>query len=254
MWNQFRTDAYEGIRAETIPLPSYDGVVINAYMAVPLAPGQYPGVVVIHHLPGWDEFYRETARRFASHGYNVIMPNLYYRIGHGTPDDLFAAVRARGGMPDAQVLGDLQAAMDWVRALPNSTGRLGLVGGCSGGRHAFLAACRLQGIAAAIDLWGGGVVMAPEQLSPERPVAPIEYTKDLSCPLLGIFGNDDPAPSVEQVNQHDEALKQAGKQYEFYRYDGAGHGFYSYDRPNYRQQQAMDAWEKMFAFFEKYLR
>ncbi len=96
--------------------------------------------------------------------------------------------------------------------------------------------------------------MKPDQLSPQRPAAPIEYTKDLSCPLLGIFGNDDPAPSPEEVNQHEEALKQAGKQYEFHRYDGAGHGFYSYDRPAYRQAQAMDAWAKMFAFFEKYLR
>ena len=254
MWNQFKTDAYEGMLAETIPLAGHNGAIINAYTARPLGPGPFPGVVVVHHMPGWDEFYREAARRFAHHGYNVIMPNLYARAGHSTPDDMSAKVRAEGGAKDDEVLGDLQAGMDWVCALPTSGGKVGMVGGCSGGRHTFLAACRLKGIAAAIDLWGGGVIMTPDQITPARPVAPIEYTKDLSCPLLGIFGNDDASPNIDQVNEHEDALKKAGKQYEFHRYDGAGHGFFSYDRPAYRQQQAMDAWGHMFAWFEKYLR
>ena len=78
-------------------------------------------------------------------------------------------------------------------------------------------------------------------------------TADLSCPLLGIFGNDDRAPNVEQVNQHEEQLKKYDKDYEFHRYDNAGHGIWYYYTPLYRVEQAMDSWAKTFKFFEKHL-
>jgi carboxymethylenebutenolidase len=84
-------------------------------------------------------------------------------------------------------------------------------------------------------------------------VAPIEYTQKLSCPLLGLFGNEDRAPTPEQVDQHEADLKKYGKNYEFHRYDGAGHGFFYYDRPAYRIEQAIDGWQKVFAFLKKHL-
>jgi carboxymethylenebutenolidase len=84
-------------------------------------------------------------------------------------------------------------------------------------------------------------------------VAPIEYTKDITVPVLGIFGNDDSNPDPDQVNRTEAALKAAGKPYEFHRYDGAGHGFFAVDRPGYRAEQATDAWQKVFAFYEKHL-
>jgi carboxymethylenebutenolidase len=96
--------------------------------------------------------------------------------------------------------------------------------------------------------------MSKEELTPQNPVAPIDYTMNLTIPLLGLFGNEDQNPSPEKVNQLEAELKRLGKNYEFHRYDGAGHGFWSYDRPAYRQQQAMDAWEKTFSFFNKYLK
>jgi carboxymethylenebutenolidase len=95
--------------------------------------------------------------------------------------------------------------------------------------------------------------MTKEELNPKAPVAPIDYTKDLSCPLLVLFGNDDRRPSPEQVNLHEQELKKHRKDYEFHRYDGAGHGFFYYDRPNYRIEQALDGWKKVFAFYEKHL-
>ena len=95
--------------------------------------------------------------------------------------------------------------------------------------------------------------MTEDQLSPERPVAPIDYTKDLEAPLLGLFGNDDKFPTPEQVDVHEAELKKYGKDHEFHRYDGAGHGFFYYHTPMYRQEQAMDAWNKVFAFFENRL-
>ena len=91
--HQYTTDMYEGMLAETIMLPGHNGEIINAYYARPLGPGPFPGVVLIHHMPGWDELYREFTRKFAHHGYLAISPNIYFRYGHGSPDDMSAKVR-----------------------------------------------------------------------------------------------------------------------------------------------------------------
>jgi len=254
MWNSFRTDQQMGMRAGTTTYRAGNGDQIHAYVASPEGDGPFPGVVVIHHMPGWDEFYQEFSRRLANHGYAVICPDLYCRTGHGTPDDVAAAIRAEGGVADDSVVADCQAALAWLKAQPNSNGRVGIVGSCSGGRHAVLVAGRVEGFDAVVDLWGGGVVMSPEQLTPTRPVAPIDYTKDLSAPLLGLFGNDDQNPPPAQVDQHEAELKRHGKEYEFHRYDGAGHGFFYYDRTAYRVQAAMDGWNKLFDFFAKHLK
>jgi carboxymethylenebutenolidase len=249
----YETQMYEGMLAETVTMPGANGDVINAYFARPLGPGPFPGMVVIHHMPGWDEWYREATRRFAHHGYAAISPNLYFRTGHGTPEDVAAKVRAAGGVPDDQAVGDIAGAMQLLRSLPTNNGKVGVFGTCSGGRHAYLAACRVTGFDAVVDCWGGRVVMSPDQLTPHSPVAPIDYTPDLSCPLLGLFGEEDSSPSPEQVALHEEALKKHGKSYAFHMYPDAGHGFFYYHRPNYRQQQAVDGWQKIFAFLEKHL-
>jgi carboxymethylenebutenolidase len=250
----YQTDMYEGVLAETVSFPGANGEWINAYFARPLGPGPFPGMVLAHHMPGWDEWYREATYRFANHGYATITPNLYFRTGHGTPEDVAAKVRADSGIPDEQAVGDLSGAMKFVRSLPYVNGKVGIFGTCSGGRHAYLSACRAPGFDAVVDCWGGGVVMSREHLDEKHPVPPIDYTKDLPCPILGLFGEEDSSPGPEQVAQHEAELKKHGKQYEFHTYPGAGHGFFYYHRPNYRQAQAVDGWQKIFAFLEKYLR
>ena len=249
-----QTDMYEGVLAETITYPGANGEWINAYLARPLGAGPFPAMVLAHHMPGWDEWYREATYRFANHGYVTITPNLYFRAGHGTPEDVAAKVRADGGIPDDQAVGDLAGAMRFVRCLPYVNGKVGIFGTCSGGRHAYLTACHALGFDAVVDCWGGGVVMSRDHLDEKHPVAPVEYTKDLPCPILGLFGEEDSSPSPEQVAQHETELKKRGKQYEFHMYPGAGHGFFYYHRPNYRQEQAVDGWQKIFAFLEKNLR
>ncbi len=249
----YRTDMYEGMLAETVTVTGRDRDEINAYFARPLGPGPFPGVVLIHHIPGWDEFYREATRRFAHHGYAAISPNLFHREGHGTPEDVAAMVRADGGVPDDQVIGDVGGAMRYLRALPHHNGKVGVIGTCSGGRQTFLVACRSSGFDAAVECWGGNVVMPPENLTPKQPVAPIDYTADLSCPLLGIFGEEDQSPTPEQVALHEQELQKHGKEYEFHMYPGAGHGFWYHHRPAYRVEQAMDSWDKVYEFFEKHL-
>jgi len=249
----YTTDQYEGMLAETVVIPGHNGDPIRAYYARPLGPGPFPAMVLIHHFPGWDEWYREATRKFAHHGYLTISPNLYERMGHATPEDMGAAARAAGGVPDDQAVGDIAASMHFLRSQAQSNGKVGVFGTCSGGRHAFLAACRAPGFDAVVECWGGRVVMPPEQLTDNWPVAPIDYTADLPCPILGLFGADDRSPTPEQVAIHEAALKEHGKEYEFHMYEGAGHGFFYYDRAAYRQEQAVDGWGKIWAFLGKHL-
>ena len=244
---------YEGQIAETVTLRGHQGDLIDAYLARPLGGGRLPGVVVIHHMPGWDGPTKEIARRFAHHGFATLSPNLQFREGKATPEENSASVRAAGGMPDDRTMGDVQGAIDYLRALPYLNGKVGVIGYCSGGRQAYLAACTLRGIDAAIDCYGGGVVAKPEELTPRQPVAPIDFTKDLQCPLLGLFGVEDTRPSPDDTAKTEAALKQHNKTYEFHTYDNAGHAFFAVDRPHYRQHAAMDGWQKVLTWFGKHL-
>jgi carboxymethylenebutenolidase len=244
---------YEGQIAETVTLRGHQGDLIDAYLARPLGGGRLPGVVVIHHMPGWDGPTKEIARRFAHHGFATLSPNLQFREGKATPEENSASVRAAGGMPDDRTMGDVQGAIDYLRALPYLNGKVGVIGYCSGGRQAYLAACTLRGIDAAIDCYGGGVVAKAEELTSRQPVAPIDFTKDLQCPLLGLFGVEDTRPSPDDTAKTEAALKQHNKTYEFHTYDNAGHAFFAVDRPHYRQHAAMDGWQKVLAWFGKHL-
>ena len=244
---------YQGMLAETVNVRGHGGDLIESYFARPLGGGPYPGVVVIHHMPGWDEATKEITRKFAHHGYVAIMPDLHFREGKATPEANSASVRASGGMPDDRTMGDVEGAMAYLRTLPYLNGKVGVIGYCSGGRQAYLAACTLTGINAAIDCYGGSVVARPEELSERQPVAPIDYTKDLKCPLLGLFGAEDKRPSPKDVEKTEEELKKWNKTYEFNTYENAGHGFFGAAGENYRPKAAMDGWERVFRWFEKYL-
>jgi carboxymethylenebutenolidase len=253
-WNSFRTDSPQGaVTSELITYPGGNGDQIHAYVSRPTGDAVWPGVVAVHHMPGWDEFFREFSDRLARHGYTVICPNLYDRFGQGSPDDIAAKVRGEGGVPDDSVVGDCAAPSEWLLAQPTSNGKTGIIGTCSGGRHSLRTACRTSGWNAVGDLWGGGVIMSAEELSPARPVAPIDYISSLSAPLLGLFGNDDKYPTPEQVDQLEAELARHGKEHEFHRYDGASHGFFYYFAPMYRPEATMDGWEKIFAFFGEHL-
>ena len=253
MWNDKNVFDYSGMIAETVRIQGHDGKFIRAYYSRPIGDGPFPGIVLIPHMPGWDEWCRETARRFTEHGYSVVCPNIYEDAGEG-PAAAVAQKAREMGTKDKDVMEDVDGSLSFLKNQVNASGKAGVIGMCSGGRHTFLAACTLEGIDAAVDCWGGGVIAPPEALTPERPVAPVDFAKNLSCPLLGIFGNEDRNPTAEDVNKLEEILKDLGKDYEFHRYEGAGHGIWYYDKPMYRQAQAMDSWNKTLAFFEKYLK
>src|SRR3989442_10398242 len=187
--------SYEAQLAETVRIRGHQGDQIDAYLARPLSAILYAGVVIIHHMPGWDGANKEIARRFAHHGYVAIVPNLHFREGKVTPEENSASIRAAGGMPDDRTMGDVQGAIDYLRSLPYLNGKVGVIGYCSGGRQAYLAACTLRGLGAAIDCYGGGVGAKPEGLTGRQPVAPGGFTKNLQCPLSSVFDPDTPYPS-----------------------------------------------------------
>jgi len=160
---------YRGMTCENVTIKGDKGFSITAYTAKPEGAGPFPGVVLVHHLPGWSEFYIETTRRFAHHGYLAICANLYEREGgQNNPDDVAAKVRADGGIADSQMVGDTEAAVKWMRSQPNHNGKVGLFGSCSGGRHAFIYACQRKDVDACAELWGGRVVMGKEELNTPR--------------------------------------------------------------------------------------
>lgn len=246
--------SYPGLIAETIAYTAHNGDMGEAYYARPTAPGKYPGVVLIHHMPGWDEWMIEQTRKLAHHGFATICPHLYFREGPGAPDDIGARVRAGGGVADSQVVGDAAAAMAFLRAQSNSNGKVAVMGYCSGGRHAYLTACMVPGFDAVVDCWGGAVIVDdPKLLNAKRPVAPIDLTEKLNVPLLGLFGNEDHNPTADQVNRTEAILKKLGKNYEFHRYDKVGHAFFNYERPGFLPEPMLEGWKRVFAFLNKNL-
>ena len=244
---------YDAIMAETIQITGHGGDPIEAYAARPLQAGPLGGVVVIHHMPGYDAATKEFTRRFAAHGYNAVMPNLHYRDAPGaSPDDAAAASRATGGVPDERLVGDVAGAAAWLRSLTNANGKVATIGYCSGGRQSVLAACSLP-LQAAVDCYGAFVVGDPPEGMPLK-VGPLTHLlANLSCPLLGLFGADDSYPSPAQVEELDRLLTEAGKPHEFTSYEGAGHAFFNVDRPSYRPEAALDGWARIFAFFGEHL-
>ncbi len=98
--HEYTTDMYEGIVAETVGLPGQGGDTIRGYLARPLGPGPFPGVVLIHNILGYSDWYHEATRTFAHHGYVALCPNLYHRRGDGVPEDVAAQARASGGLAD----------------------------------------------------------------------------------------------------------------------------------------------------------
>jgi carboxymethylenebutenolidase len=243
----------DSLCAETIKIKGAGDDEVEAYVARPDGDAKRGGVVVIHHMPGYDRSSKEIVRRFAELGYDAAMPNLYWREAPGaSPDDAAATARAQGGVPDARLVGDVGGAAAYLRSQPQSNGRVGVIGYCSGGRQSVLAACNLD-LDAAVDCYGAFVVGTPPDGFPLQVTNLVDQLPNLRAPLLGLFGNEDQYPSPAQVDELEEILKANGKTYEFHRYDDAGHAFFAVDRPAYRVAAANDGWERIEEFYKTYL-
>ena len=243
----------DAMRAETVRINGAGGDEIEAYLAQPLEQPGCGAMVVIHHMPGYDESTKEITRKLAAHGYLALCPNLYSREAPGaSPDDAAAAARAQGGVSDDQVVGDVDGAARFLRALPASNGKVGVIGYCSGGRQTFLVACRLP-FDAAIDCYGGFVLATPPAGAPVSMHPLGDLAEHLSCPLLGLFGAEDANPSPAETAELAEILARFDKTVDFHTFENAGHGFFSPDRPNYRIDAAVEGWRLIWDFLGQQL-
>lgn len=236
----------------TVQITGHAGDLVEAYLARPEGDSPRGGVIVIHHMPGFDRATREMTRRIASLGYDAVCPNLYWREApEAAPDDAAATARALGGVPDDRLVGDATGAAAHLRELPTSNGKVGSIGFCSGGRQSVLAACNVD-LDAAVDCYGAFVTGDPPENYPIRTNI-VGQLPNLRAPLLGLFGADDAHPSPAEVAELDEILTAHGKPHEFHTYDDAGHAFFAVDRPGYRVAAANDGWDRIAAFFTTHL-
>ncbi|MHB8332863.1 MAG: dienelactone hydrolase family protein, partial [Candidatus Dormibacteria bacterium] len=215
----------DSMRAETIRFRGHGGDEVEAYLAQPMEGGSRGGVVVIHHMPGYDEGTKEITRKFAAHGYLAVCPNLYFRDAPGaSPDDAAAAARAKGGVPDERLVGDVAGAIQHLQSLSSCNGKVATIGYCSGGRQSFLAACSLP-LAAAVVCYGAFIIADPPPGMPLQVSSLGHLASQLSCPLLGLFGAEDQHPAPAETAELEAILTASGKAFEFHTYEDAGHAF-----------------------------
>jgi carboxymethylenebutenolidase len=227
---------------------------IPAYFAGPADGGTRAGVVVIHDLFGYDVVALRTVVRLASLGYDVICPNLFWREAPGaSPRQAASIATLNGGVPDERAIGDVAGARAYLRALPSSNGKVGIVGFGAGAREAVLAACRIE-FDAAVDCYGQFIVgTPPDGAFPFSTRSIVAELPKLGAPLLGLFGAEDTYPSRAHVAELDEILDEEGKPHEFHSYGHTAHAFMSPEKASYRVSAANDAWERIAAFLGRHL-
>jgi carboxymethylenebutenolidase len=240
------------IRSEMVHYPNQDGTQINAYFSRPVASNRYPGVIVIMEAFGLLDHITDVARRFAEQGYLALAPDLYTREGSPDPSNMDQVLKTMFSTPDAQAMADLEGAIAHLKSLPDSNGKVGAIGFCSGGRYTLILACKSANLDAAVDSAGGFIIQ--DQHTPQRPVSPIDMIPTLSCPLLALFGEEDPNPSPAHAARLKEELDKHSKRYEFRMYRQAGHAFFADYRPSYRAAAAQDMWHRVLVFYDKYLK
>jgi carboxymethylenebutenolidase len=202
--------------------------------------------VVIQHAGGVDDFIQTLTDRFGAAGYVGFAPELYHREDPNSSDD---ALTRMGRLRDANIVLDVNAAIEHLKSLPNvRDDRIGITGFCMGGRVAYLMATHNRDLRAAAVFYGGNI-MVPWGEGPP----PFDGTERIQCPVMGLFGEDDANPNPADVAKLDAELSRLGKVHEFHSYSGAGHAFMNEGRPSYRQDAAEDAFSKCLAWFERHL-
>ncbi|PKB79543.1 MAG: hypothetical protein BZY88_12625 [SAR202 cluster bacterium Io17-Chloro-G9] len=225
---------------------SVDGQDTWAYLSLPEVPGPNPGVVVIQHGSGVDDFTQTMTKRLSEAGYAAIAPSLYSREDPNSGD----TAGRFGRLKDSNIIKDVNAAIEHLSKHPAVRGdRIGITGFCLGGRVTYLmAGC--NPLLRAAGVFYGGNTMA---IWGEGPT-PFDRTPNIACPVIGLFGEDDTNPSPDDVRKLDEELTKYGKVHEFHSYTGTGHSFQWQGNQAYRAEAAGDSWEKLLAWFQRYLR
>lgn len=230
-----------------------NGFSMPAYRAAPAGKTGLPVVLVLSEIFGVHEYIADTARRFARAGYLAIAPELFVRQGdaqgYGEMAKLIAEVISK--VPDAQVLGDLDATVKWAAAHGGDTRKLGVTGFCWGGRQTWLYAAQNPAVKAGVA-WYGRLVGAQNDLTPRNP---IDVAAQLHGPVLGLYGEADtgiPLDSVDKMKAALAAGNAAAKASTFVVYPEAPHAFHADYRPSYRQAAAEDGWKRALAWFQQH--
>lgn len=227
------------------------GFKMPAYRAAPAGKTGLPVVLVLSEIFGVHEHIADVARRLAKAGYLAIAPELFVRQGdaqgYGEIAKLMAEVIAK--VPDAQVMGDLDAALDWAGANGGDLSRVGITGFCWGGRQVWLHTAHNPRIKAGVA-WYGRLVGPATDLTPKHPV---DVAAQLHGPVLGLYGGADTGIAQDTVEKMKAALAQgnaAAKASQFVVYPDAPHAFHADYRPSYRKDAAEDGWNRALAWFK----
>ena len=250
------------VSAQTIKTPT-DGLVTGevsipvggfkmpAYRAAPAGRTQAPVVLVISEIFGVHEHIADVANRFARAGYFAIAPELFVRQGdaasYGEIAKLIAEVISK--VPDAQVMGDLDATVAWAKAEGADTTKTGITGFCWGGRITWLYTAHNPAVKAGVA-WYGRLV---GQASALTPLHPVDVAGKLAGPVLGLYGGQAPGIPPDTVEQMKAALaagSAAAKKSEFVIYPDVPHAFHADYRPSFRKDAAEDGWRRALAWFK----
>lgn len=236
-----------GLIAGEVGIPAGD-VRIPAYRAMPATGTSFPTILVIQEIFGIHEHIKDLCRRLAKAGYLAVAPYLYAREGEVSGLESIPEIYAKvvSHVPDAQVMSDLDATVDWAAKNGGDANRLVATGFCWGGRAIWLYAAHSSALRAGAA-WYGRLISAPTALQPRNP---IDVVAELKAPVIGLYGGKDAGIPVEHVEQMQAALKAARKPSEIHLYPEAQHGFNADYRPSYDPGAAKDGWTKMLAFFE----
>jgi carboxymethylenebutenolidase len=226
---------------------------VKGFLTCPDVPGKTPAVIIIHSIVGMTDHIRDVAARLAKDHYVGLAVDLYSREGGG-PDPLDKPARARffENLPDPRVMTDLDRAVDFLRAHSRvDHDRIGVLGFCMGGGYTVLFATHSRLLRAAVCYYGK--VVYPE-LNEKKPISPIENAKNLSCPLLFHFGDQDEFIPHKHPLLLEKEMARFGKTFSIKIHRGARHDFFNETLESYNEAAARQSWQQTLEFFEHHLR
>lgn len=243
-----RTDA-EGLTVGEV-FVEVKGVKVPVYRAQPAGKTNLPVILVVSEIFGVHEYIADVARRFAKLGYLALAPDLFVRQGDPSQYQSIADLMSKliSKVPDAQVMGDLDAVVDWAGKNGGNLDKLGITGFCWGGRITWLYAAHNPKVKAGVA-WYGRLVGDKTALTPQHP---IDIATTLKTPVLGLYGAKDNGIPVSTVAQMQEALKKAGNKSEFVVFPDAGHAFHADYRPSYVEADAKEGWRRCIEWFRSH--
>jgi carboxymethylenebutenolidase len=241
-----KTDT-EGLEAGQVTL-TVKGQEVPVYRARPKGKTNLPVVLVVSEIFGVHEHIADVARRFAKLGYLALAPDLFVRQGNAAAYSSIAELMKEvvSKVPDEQVMGDLDACVDWAAKNGGDTGKLGITGFCWGGRITWLYCAHNPKVKAGVA-WYGRLVGDKTALTPRHP---IDIAADLKVPVLGLYGGKDSGIPLETVEQMKAALAKGRSKSEIMVYPEAGHAFHADYRPSYVEPAARDGWRRCLAWFK----